>query len=188
MRLQSRHSEALRAAEETGYARGLRDSKHDFTVCADKDAEIGRLRAEVALLEKNRDTTGTWYDESVQELAAERYKCADLWLLGTELVRHASEAQSMYGVHAEELIADAREKLSSVNLGEYVSQLEEERGRVRRLRTMLERTMYWLGDQIAKKTLNESAADGTQTLSRDIASLLDVLAETAPRDDGGEKG
>ena len=42
-------------------------------------------------------------------------RSADLYELAVTLKKHATEAQSMYGVHAEELIADADRVLSDVN-------------------------------------------------------------------------
>lgn len=42
-------------------------------------------------------------------------RSADLYELAVTLKRHASEAQTMFGVHAEELIADAERTLAAVN-------------------------------------------------------------------------
>lgn len=42
-------------------------------------------------------------------------RSGDLYELAVTLKKHASEAQAMYGVHAEELIADADRVLSDVN-------------------------------------------------------------------------
>lgn len=52
------------------------------------------------------------------------------------------------------------------------------------LRATLEKCFAYLGRQIKCKTLNVSAADGTQELSRELAKLLDTLADSArPRED-----
>ena len=42
-----------------------------------------------------------------------------------------------------------------------------------RLREALEKVFHYLGRQIKAKTLNESAKDGTQSLSLEVAQLLD---------------
>lgn len=42
-------------------------------------------------------------------------RCGDLYELAVTLKRHATEAQSMYNVHAEDLIADADRILAEVN-------------------------------------------------------------------------
>lgn len=141
--------------------------------CAEKDAEIGRLRAEAEELQKPCYSLRG----QLQDHFAAAMLCGEL----------TSATDVKYVVDLAHDVALVEINIGKAQIVQLTTQLEEGRGRVRRFRTMLERTMYWLGDQIAKKTLNESAADGTQTLSRDIASLLDVLAETAPRDDGGEK-
>lgn len=44
------------------------------------------------------------------------------------------------------------------------------------MRVMLEKCFAHLGAEIERKTLNESAADGTQALSREVAALLDAVA------------
>lgn len=49
------------------------------------------------------------------EVAVWQKRSADLYEIAVTLKRHAVEAQSMYGVHAEELIADADRVLSDVN-------------------------------------------------------------------------
>ena len=45
-----------------------------------------------------------------------------------------------------------------------------------RLRDALKKCFAHLGKEIERKTLNESAADGTQTLSREVAEALDAIA------------
>lgn len=46
-----------------------------------------------------------------------------------------------------------------------------------RMRASLEKCFEHLGAEIERKTLNESAADGTQVLSHELAALLDTLAK-----------
>jgi len=46
-------------------------------------------------------------------------------------------------------------------------------GEVAVMREALEKVFHYLGRQIKAKTLNESARDGTQSLSLEVAQLLD---------------
>lgn len=84
--------------------------------------EVERLKKELAAeIADHADTQRKWdeaLDAGLQVLAdleAWQKRSGDLYELAVSLKRHASEAQSMYGVHAEELIADADRALSDVN-------------------------------------------------------------------------
>jgi hypothetical protein len=103
--------------------------------------------------------------KTLHELTNEEYNAA----LAAEMADHIKAGYGNDGVFA----------------ANYQFAVEAHR-RIRKLiemRALLEKCAHHLFAEIERKTLNESAADGTQALSREVSALLDATA--APSNVGG---
>lgn len=111
-------AEALRAEDQliADLERGLFPS-HSHTPDHYRTQFIAQSMREFAKAAINREMSSrpAPVTKGDGELALWKKRCGDLYELAVSLKRHASEAQSMYGVHAEELIEDAEKILSAVN-------------------------------------------------------------------------
>ena len=85
----------------------------------------------------------------LEEIAAEQRGCESQCI-------HAPKAKAMYARRAADIEATL--------------------GQVRNVIAALEKCFWHLGDEIKRKTINESAADGTQALSREVGRILDAAS------------
>jgi len=151
-------------------------TKYSSTQAESDLATIDRLRSENAALDRNfRDAVDARtraLNEAVDQRAKQEALTAEVEALRKSAERELSAARQA-AINEGAINADLTRRLQVAEAELAVAQADK----IADMRATLEKCFRHLIVEIERKTLNESAADGTQALSLEVAKILDEMRD-----------